>query len=94
MSLSYLSGLTNLTELYINADVAGGDLSALSGLTELRTVSIYHFDQDYTNYDQRTLIRDLNPLAGLSNLNSLTVSGAADGIDTSPVSHISQVEIS
>ena len=94
VSLSYLSGLTNLTELYINADVAGGDLSALSGLTELRTVSIYHFDQDYTNYDQRTLIRDLNPLAGLSNLNSLTVSGAADGIDTSPVSHISQVEIS
>ena len=48
----------------------GGDLSALSGLTELRSLSISHYDRNYDRYENRQEIRDLSPLSGLTNLSS------------------------
>ena len=40
------------------------------------------------------LIQDLSPLAELAHLNSLTIYGTAEGIDTSPVAHIPDLNIS
>ena len=94
ISLAPLSGLTKLTSLDISADVAGGDLSALSGLTQLRSLRIYHYDRNYDRYENREMIRDLSPLSGLENLNSLTINGTVSGIDTSPVAHVADVNIS
>lgn len=94
LSLSPLSGLTKLTELNIYGDIKGGDLSALSSLTELRTLTVSHYDRNYDRYDSREVIRNLSPLAGLSKLNSLRINGAADGIDTSPVAHVADLSIS
>ena len=91
-SLEPLSGLTNLTELNVLGNVAGS-LSALSGLTELRSLRIHQEDRNYTSWEDREVIRDLSPLAGLTKLNSLTVYGAAENIDTSPVSFVSNLNI-
>lgn len=91
-SLEPLSGLTNLTELNVRGDVAGS-LSALSGLTELRVLQIQQEDRDYTRWEDREVIRDLSPLSGLTKLSSLTVYGAAENIDTSPVSFVSNLDI-
>ena len=93
MSLKPLSGLTKLTELQINGDIEGGDLSPLSGLTELRSLSVYHYDRNYSNYYNRVVIRDLSPLAGLTKLNSLQVGETQEGIDTSPVAFVSDLNI-
>ena len=92
-SLEPLSGLTNLTQLSVRGDVAGS-LSALSGLTELRVLQIQQEDRDYTRWEDREVIRDLSPLSGLTKLSSLTVYGAAENIDTSPVSFVSDLNIS
>ena len=94
ISLAPLAGLTKLTSLNISADLAGGDLSALSGLEQLRSLSIYHYDRNYDRYENRVMIRDLSPLSGLKNLNSLTINGTISGIDTSPVAHVADVNIS
>ena len=91
-SLEPLSGLTNLTQLSVRGDVAGS-LSALSGLTELRVLQIQQEDRDYTRWEDREVIRDLSPLSGLTKLSSLTVYGAAENIDTSPVSFVSDLNI-
>ena len=91
-SLEPLSGLTNLTELNVRGNVAGS-LSALSGLTELRVLQIQQEDRDYTRWEDREVIRDLSPLSGLTKLSSLTVYGAAENIDTSPVSFVSNLDI-
>ena len=91
-SLEPLSGLTNLTELNVRGNVAGS-LSALSGLTELRVLQIQQEDRDYTRWEDREVIRDLSPLSGLTKLSSLTVYGAAENIDTSPVSFVSDLNI-
>ncbi len=94
MSLDDLSGLTKLTELQFSGRVQNGDLSGLSGLTELRALQIYHQSWNGDNGNSRTYIRDLSPLAGLTKLNSLQVNGTAEGIDTSPVSFVSDLNIS
>ena len=94
LSLAPLSGLSKLNSLDISADLAGGDLSALSSLTELRSLSISHYDRNYDRYENRVLIQDLSPLAELAHLNSLTIYGTAEGIDTSPVAHIPDLNIS
>ena len=39
------------------------------------------------------VIRDLSPLASLTNLSTLSVSGTAEGIDTSPVSFVPSLDI-
>ena len=94
LSLAPLSGLTKLTELNINScSIQNGDLSALSGLTELRTLQVYHREWVGNDYNNRVYIRDLSPLSELTKLNSLTISGTAEGIDTSPVSYVSNLEI-
>ena len=94
LSLAPLSGLTKLNSLDISADLAGGDLSALAGLAELRSLNISHYDRNYDRYDDRVEIQDLSPLAGLSKLNSLRIYGAAEGIDTSPVAFVPDLDIS
>ena len=93
LNLTPLAGLTKLTNLTIYGDLAGGDLSALSGLTELRTLTISHNDRNYDRYENREVIRDLSPLTGLTKLNSLDISGAAAGIDTSPVANVQNLNI-
>lgn len=93
-SLSPLSGLTKLQELQINGEITDGDLSPLSGLTELRSLSVYHYDRNYSNYYNRVVIRDLSPLAGLTKLNSLQVGETQEGIDTSPVAFVADLNIS
>ena len=93
LNLAPLAGLTKLTSLDIYGDLAGGDLSALSGLTELRTLTISHYDRNAERYDNREVIRDLSPLAGLTKLSSLDISGAAANIDTSPVSYVSNLNV-
>lgn len=92
MSLEPLSGLSKLTELSFNGKVQNGDLSALSGLAELRSLQVYHNSWNSGNYTN-TYIRDLYPLSGLTKLNNVTISGTAEGIDTSPVSHVANLEI-
>ena len=94
MSLESLSGLTKLTDLRFDGNIQGGNLSALSGLTELRSLQIYHDDRNYTRYEDRVVIRDLSPLSNLTKLNSLRIGGAAENIDTSPVSFVSDLNIS
>ena len=94
LSLSPLSGLTKLTELQFSGRVQNGDLSGLSGLTELRALQIYHQSWVGNDYNNRIFIRDLSPLSGLTKLNSLQVNGAAENIDTSPVSFVSDLNIS
>ena len=94
LSLVPLSGLTKLNSLDISGDLVGGDLSALSGLTELRSLSISHYDRNYDRYENRQEIRDLSPLSSLTNLSSLNIYGAAEGIDTSPVAHVPDLSIS
>ena len=94
LSLEPLSGLTKLTELQFSGRVQNGDLSGLSGLTELRALQIYHQSWNGGNSNSYTYIRDLSPLAGLTKLNSLQVNGAAENIDTSPVSFVSDLNIS
>ena len=94
LSLEPLSGLTKLTDLQFYGRIQNGDLSALSGLTELRALRIYHQSWNRDNGNSRTYIRDLSPLAGLTKLNSLYVSEAAENIDTSPVSFVSDLNIS
>ena len=95
LSLEPLSGLTSLAGLRFSGRVQNGDLSPLSGLTELRSLQIYHntwMGNDYTNY-RWIYIEDLSPLSGLTKLNSLRVSGAAEHIDTSPVSFVADLNI-
>ena len=94
LSLAPLAGLTKLNSLDISGDLVGGDLSALSGLTELRSLSISHYDRNYDRYENRQEIRDLSPLSSLTNLSSLNIYGAAEGIDTSPVAHVPDLSIS
>ena len=62
-------------------------------MTELRSLQIYHDDRNYTRYEDRVVIRDLSPLSNLTKLNSLQVNGAAENIDTSPVSHVADCNI-
>ena len=94
LSLSPLSGLTKLTDLDFHGRVQNRDLSGLSGLTELRALQIDHQSWNGGNGNDRTYIRDLSPLAGLTKLNSLQVNGTAENIDTSPVSFVSDLNIS
>ena len=77
--MSSLTGLTNLTirNLWVS------DLSPLSGLTKLRSLTIYN----------GASIEDLSPLAGLTGLKSLTIRGARHELDTSAVSQVSQISI-
>ena len=93
LSLEPLSGLTKLTDLDFHGRVQNGDLSGLSGLTELRALQIDHQSWNGGNGNDRTYIRDLSPLAGLTKLNSLQVNGTAENIDTSPVSFVSDLNI-
>ena len=93
LDLSPLTNLAKLTSLDIYGNIAGGDLSDLSGLTELRSLSISHYDRNYDRYEDRVVIRDLSPLASLTNLSTLSVSGTAEGIDTSPVSFVPSLDI-
>ena len=93
LSLSPLSGMTKLTDLDFSGSIQNGDLSPLSGLTELRALQIYHQSWNGGNSNSYTYIRDLSPLSGLTKLNSLDISGAAEGIDTSPVSHVADCNI-
>ena len=86
ISLAPLSSLTGLTELDLNCNVTDNDLSPLSNLTELRTLSLY-----VGNYDNP--IQSLEPLGSLTNLTSLTVSDTVEGIDTSPVAHVPSLNI-
>ena len=94
LSLEPLSGLTKLTDLQFYGRVQNGDLSGLSGLAELRALQIHHYSWNGGNSNSYTYIRDLSPLSGLTKLNSLQVSGAAENIDTSPVSFVSDLNIS
>lgn len=93
LSLEPLSGLTKLTDLQFYGRVQNGDLSGLSGLAELRALQIHHYSWNGGNSNSYTYIRDLSPLSGLTKLNSLQVSGAAENIDTSPVSFVSDLNI-
>ena len=88
VDLSYLSGMTKLTTLYISfsRDDSGDgdsviDLTPLGSLTQLRSVELYLFR-----------IRDLTPLAALPNLQSVTISGA-ENLDTSPLANVPQVNV-
>ncbi len=94
LSLEPLAGLTKLTELMIDGHIKDGDLSSLSGLTELRYLRIYHDTWFGDSYDNQTYIRTLSPLSGLTKLNSLSVNGTVENIDTSPVSFVSDLNIS
>ena len=94
LSLEPLSGLTKLTDLQFYGRVQNGDLSGLSGLAELRALQIHHYSWNGGNSNSYTYIRDLSPLSGLTKLNSLQVNGAAENIDTSPVSFVSDLNIS
>lgn len=85
--------MTKLTDLDFSGSIQNGDLSPLSGLTELRALQIYHQSWNGGNSNSYTYIRDLSPLSGLTKLNSLDISGAAEGIDTSPVSHVTDCNI-
>lgn len=87
ISLAPLSSLTGLTELYINGNVFNNDLSALASLTELQTLTLY-----IGNYDHP--VRDISALSNLTNLKSFTLNNSADNLDTSPVSHVTNVDIS
>ena len=93
LSLEPLSGLNKLTELEFYGRVRNGDLSPLSGLTELRSLQISHSTWIGNDYDHRTYIQDLTPLSGLTKLNSLRVNGTAENIDTSPVAFVADLDI-
>ena len=86
ISLAPLANLTGLTDLRINSNVTNNDLTPLSGLTELRSLSLY-----VGSYDNP--IRSLEPLRNLTNLTELTVSNTVDNIDTSPVAHVASLDI-
>ena len=75
-SLNLLAGFTDLEEVRLDGDTS--DLSPLSGLTKLRTLTLYN------GY----LMTDLSPLSQLTNLQTLTIYGHADDLDYSPVSHV------
>ena len=86
VDLSYLSGMTKLTTLYVTTNrTASGDpvidLTPLGSLTQLRSVEL-----------SLPQIRDLTPLAALPNLQSVTISGA-ENLDTSPLANVPQVNV-
>ena len=85
--------MTKLTELRVDCHIKGGDLSSLSGLTELRSLQINQRTYLGNDYNNRTYIRDLSPLAGLTKLTSLSVGGTAEHIDTSPVAFVADLDI-
>lgn len=82
-SLQSLASLTGLTELQLNSSRVV-DISPLSGLTGLRTLTLYTYNYDHP-------ITSLEPLRSLTNLSSLTVSGSQYISDWSPVEHVASV---
>ena len=85
VSLEPLASLRELTQLRLTCKIADGDLSPLSGLTGLETLTV-----DSNNYD--VPVTDLSPLGSLSSLTELTVIGAVErDTDRSPVAHVPQL---
>ena len=82
--LEQIGYMINLTELYLPDTGSFGDLTPLSNLTELRTL---RFSGDSNN--PSTNIRDLSPLAGLTNLTRLDVVGTFD--DLSPLAGLTNL---
>ena len=89
--ISPLSGLTNLTELYLNNTGNITDLSPLSGLTDLfllyvRNNAITNVSPlaGLTNLEYLNLAAnqysDISALSGLTNLAFLAINGTADGL--------------
>ena len=74
-----LSGLTNLTNLYLDINASVTDISALSGLSNLTQLVLI-----------QSGVTDLRPLCNLRNLSELWLAGAEK--DLSPVSHVRDVK--
>ena len=86
VDLSYLSGLTNLMNLYISNSKSTSndpiiDLTPLKGLTNLRSLELYLAN-----------IRDLSPLAALPNLQSVNIVGP-ENLDVTPLAHVPVVNV-
>ena len=82
--LQQIGYMINLTALYLPDTGSFGDLTPLSNLTELRTL---RFSGDSNN--PSTNIRDLSPLAELTNLTRLDVVGTFD--DLSPLASLTNL---
>ena len=86
VSLEALAGWKKLMSLMLQANIGGQDLTPLAGLTELRSL-------DFHTNTHEPPIQSLEPLRGLTNLQNLSISHVRNGIDLSPVEHVSSVEI-
>ena len=82
--LQQIGYMINLTALYLPDTGSFGDLTPLSNLTELRTL---RFSGDSNN--PSTNIRDLSPLAELTNLTRLDIVGTFD--DLSPLASLTNL---
>ena len=100
-----LSGLTELTDLYLDTTASVKDLTFLQDLTKLQTLSVtaydnasnklgsYHGVENLTNL--RTLAlsggpKDTSPLSGLTKLTALTLSGSFN-LEEEPVVDLSGI---
>lgn len=79
-SLSPLSGLTNLVKLRLGGQQIS-DISALKGLTNLKTLSLFYNDK----------ISDITPLSGLTNLTSIDLNLCENLSNLSPLSGLTNL---
>ena len=85
LDLSGIQGLTDLQELTVNGKVTS--LEPLRNLTNLRSLRLNNVA------DWSSPIQSLEVFSGMTKLNSLQIGHVADGVDQSPVAHVSELSI-
>ena len=85
LDLSGIQGLTDLQELTVNGKVTS--LEPLRNLTNLRSLRLSSVA------DWRNPVQSLEVFSGMTKLNSLQIGPVADGVDQSPVAHVSELSI-